>query len=275
MDKENLNLADNAENVIDDVTLTDGVDASTDITDVDTSKATDVNKEENTPDNGADNTNIDDNIDKTKAFSKRLSEERAKIEREYADKEANIILKNNKFAQDRGFKDFDDMQEYAEQEKLKTLGVQDTEAFKDVLNQYIENNPTVLEAKEVIKKQQLENGTRLLNEQISEISKIDADIKSFDDIYKMENRETFDNLIKKGYSMVDAYKISNFEKLSSKTSAKAKQQVLNGINSKEHLKTSSGAAGSDIIVPTEIMAQYKESGLTEDEARKHYAKMHK
>lgn len=274
MGEEN-NLADNAENVIDDVTFTDGENANTDITNVDTSKTTDVDDSNNTPNIGADNTDIDTSVDKTKAFSKRLNEERAKIEKDYAEREANILAKNNKFAQDNGFNDFEEMEAFAERKRLEELGVQDTDKFKTVLNDYIENNPTVIQAKEVIKNQQLENGTRLINEQVSEISKLDGDIKSFDDIVKMENREAFDNLIKKGYSMVDAYKVVNFDKLSSKQTAKAKQQVLNGINSKEHLKTTSGAAGSDIIVPANIMTQYKENGFNEEEARKHYAKMHK
>lgn len=262
MEENDLKLADNAEDVIDDVTFTDGENADTNITDVDTSTTTDVD------------TDINNNVDTTKAFSKRLNEERAKIEKEYADKEASILARNNKFAQENGFKDFEEMEHVAEQQRLEKLGVQDTDAFKNVLNEYIDKNPTVLQAKEIIQKQQLENGTKLLNEQIAEISKLDKDIKSIDDIIKMENREIFDNLVKKGNTLVDAYKIANFEKLSNKASAKAKQQVLNGINSKEHLKTTSGAAGSDIIVPSDIMAQYKESGLTEDEARKHYAKVH-
>lgn len=271
MDKDSVILADNADDVTDDVTFTDGVNADTDIKDVDVDTSIDTTTNE--PDDN--DSDVDVSIDRTKAFSKRLSEERIKIEQEYANKESAIIAKQNKFAVEQGFTSYAEMEEFAEQEKLKNLGVQDTDAFKNVLNEYIETNPTVLEAKEVIKKQQLENGIRLINEQVAEICKLDGDIKSFDDIYKSEKFEKFDNLIKKGYSMVDAYTVANFEKLSNKAIAKTKQQVLNGINSKGHLKTSTGAAGTDIIVPSDIMKQYKESGLSEDEAIKHYAKMHR
>jgi len=78
----------------------------------------------------------------------------------------------------------------------------------------------------------------------------------------------------KGYDLIDAFKLVNADKLNQVSTKKAKeiarQETLNKINSKKHLKTEkeSASAGNDVFVDKETLAIYKSMGITEKQAIK-------
>lgn len=254
--EEELEMADNTVETIDNMEFTDAVDASSE-------DKENIDKEIEIE---VDNTEAD--ISKTKSFAQRLKEERSKIEAESQSKLNNIAIA-------RGFNNWKELEEYTEKEKLQSIGVENIEEFKKILNETVENNPIVQQAKEIIERQSIEEGNRILNDQIKEIALIDNEIKTFDDLLKMDNFEEFDILVReRNYSLVDAYKIANFDKLSNKIAKQTKQKVYNNINNKGHITTMTGNAGKSITIPNELLQQYIDEGFTAKEAEEHYAKMH-
>ena len=94
----------------------------------------------------------------------------------------------------------------------------------------------------------------------------------------LPNREDFDRLvIDNKYSLVDAYKIVNFDKLMDKKTSAIKQQAINSVNGKSHLVSSAGTGADDVVVPAETMRLFKEMVPTAsmDEIKRYYAKSQK
>lgn len=128
----------------------------------------------------------------------------------------------------------------------------------EVLNQMIESNPAVQQAKQMTARLRQEDGERMLAEQVSEISKIDPDIKGFADLVKKPNFAQFDAMVRQGYALVDAYKLANYDQLAQKRAAAAKQQTLNQVAGKGHLSVTRGTnGGEDVVIPQETEAYYR------------------
>lgn len=152
---------------------------------------------------------------------------------------------------------------------------------EDEYNRFIGELPEVAEARrmaseaEAAKRSAKDAKAKAnIDEQVAIISKLNPDIKSVDDLIRDESYETILPLVKKGYAVSDAYRIANFDKLTSAAAASARQQERNSQISKEHL-TQSDSRGSGIeSVPADIRAQYREFNpdMTDAEIAKEYAK---
>lgn len=217
-------------------------------------------------------TNQNDNlIDKTKAFSERLKREKAKLEAEYENRKNEDL---NKVAVSRGFKDWKELSEYSKNDTLKELGIQDPDKFNQYVNNAIAENPIVVEAQRIINAQKAKDQEELLANAIKEINKLDSDIKTVDDLTKIDKYDEFYGLVEKGYSLPDAYKVIAFDKITSNKAAAAAQSVITNTNSKEHFKPMQGGKSKDVVVPPEILEGYKKNmpDMTEQEIREHYMK---
>lgn len=110
------------------------------------------------------------------------------------------------------------------------------------------------------------------------INAIDPSVKSFDDLMLMENAEEFAEKVRKGYSLSDAFIISNSKKLSQKIKAAAVKTALSRLVAKQHL-TGAGTGGGEaaIDVPAETYSLYKSlyPSITDSEIKKHYKMHHK
>lgn len=205
----------------------------------------------------------------TKAFSERLKQEKKLLEHQI--KEEND-KKLEKIAKSRGFDSWQELEEYDKKEKLQTMGINDPEAFNSVLDDAISNNPIVQEAKQILESQKQKEQDTIITEAITEISKIDPEIKSIKDLIALDNYEEFYALVQRGYSLPDAYKVFAFDKITGKKADSAAQNVIRNIDSKGHLKTVAGNKTNEIVIPDEILASYKKNmpDMTDDEIRKHY-----
>ena len=207
----------------------------------------------------------------TKEYSERLKNDREKIRKELEEE-------NNKrmdsIAKSRGFENWKELEEYSNKEQLQNLGVNDTDAFEKYLNNIIENNPEMIKARAIIAEQQQKDAERQLNDQVTEIGKLDSSIKNVNDLLNHPSYEKVLNRVKNGANLVDAFKLENFDTLTGRASDAAVQHTLNNINNKSHVKTTSGSASSDVVVPTEVYAMYKRNlpNWTDEQIKKHYAK---
>ena len=153
----------------------------------------------------------------------------------------------------RSVRDLNEYEQQYQADQMRQAGID-----PGVLNQMIEQNPVVQQARQMTAKMQQEEGQRYIEGQVAEISKVDPSIKSFADLTKADTFPQFDAMVRRGYSLVDAYKIVNFDRLSGQRAAAAKQQALNSVNGKNHLNTTKGAgSGEDVVVPEETMAMYR------------------
>lgn len=207
----------------------------------------------------------------TKEYSERLKNDREKIRKELEEE-------NNKrmdsIAKSRGFENWKELEEYSNKEQLQNLGVNDTDAFEKYLNNIIENNPEMIKARAIIAEQQQRDAERQLNDQVAEISKLDGSIKNVNDLLNHPSYDKVLDRVKNGANLVDAFKLENFDTLTGRASDAAVQHTLNNINNKSHVKTTSGSATTDVVVPNEIYAMYKRNlpNWTDEQIKKHYAK---
>lgn len=252
MNKEDM--AANAvidENSIEEITDTENANGNTDTTEVSNEKFTENNA--------------------TKAFSERLKREKQKLEQVYAEKQKNEM---NKVAVARGFKDWDELEKYSRQDSLKELGIENPEKFDLYVDELIAKNPTVVQAQRIIEEQVAQERDRVLTEAISEINKLDPDIKTVDDLTKIDNYDEFYDLVQKGYTLPNAYKVVAFDKITANKVAGATQKVITNINGKSHFQPLSGGNTTEVIVPEDVLASYHKNmpDMSDKEIREHYAK---
>lgn len=210
-----------------------------------------------------------DKISKTKAFSKRLNEERAKIAKAEEDK---TQAKLDEVAKERGFGSWSELEEYDRREKIESLGIVDGEAFDKVLSEAISKNPIVQDAKKIVESNMQKEQFEVIDAAISEIGELDPDIKSIDDILSMDKYDDLFDLVKKGASLVDAYKVVELDKIAEYKVKNITKDKITNMNSKNHLKSVKGGGSSSVTVPEDILAHYKKNNpnMTEDDIRKHY-----
>ena len=84
-------------------------------------------------------------------------------------------------------------------------------------------------------------------------------IKSKEDLVKLENFEDIVKLVEKGNSLVEAYKLANFDKLVSKKQSAAEQAAINQAKSKSHLQKTGGVADTSTLleIPERDIAEWK------------------
>ena len=157
-------------------------------------------------------------------------------------------------------------QRQANEQELQAKGVDPS-----IIDRMIAANPTVMQAQQVIEHAQKAEAKATLERDVAEIGKIDPSIKSLGDLASLPNFPQMYEFCERnpGASIVDAYKIFNFDN----RSQAARQQAINQMRGKDHLASqSTGVAQSDeyVEVPAEIMSRMKSEGKTEKQIRELY-----
>lgn len=148
-----------------------------------------------------------------------------------------------------------DLNEYKRQfqaDQLKQAGLD-----PNVLQEMIQNDPTVRQAREMTARLQQQEGQQALESEVSAISKLDPSIKTVGDLMNQPNADVFHSYVQKGYSLSDAFRLANFDRLAGKKAAAARQATINSVAGKEHLTTTKGAAGSDVTVTADEMEMFR------------------
>ena len=145
---------------------------------------------------------------------------------------------------------------------------------------FVENLPEVRDARRIKadaeerEKAEREQQMRAdVDRQLAEISALDPSVKTLEDLSKTENYDAFYELVKKGYSLADAYKIANFDALQGRRSAAAKQAAINA-ESKSHLQKTASRGKGSLTVPDDVMREYRAfcPEATDAEIAAHYNK---
>ena len=149
-----------------------------------------------------------------------------------------------------------DLMEYEQQyqaDQMRQAGID-----PGMINRMIEQNPVVQQARATTARVRQEEAQKAMEAQIAEISKLDPSVTDFNSLVRHPNFRQFDQMARRGYSLVDAFKLANYDQITGKKAAAAKQQALNSVNGKNHLNpTKSAGTGDDVVVPEETMAMYR------------------
>ena len=172
-----------------------------------------------------------------------------------------------------------DFEEYAKAvSKEKVDGILDkTGMTEDEFKQMVDELPDVKAAKKAKADYERQQQKITLDAQMAEVTKLNPDIKSVADLQKLDSYQTIYQYVLRGLSIPDAYKLANFDSLSGKTSAAAKQAAINAKAGKDHLTQTASRGEGAQSVPADVAEMYRAFNpkATEAEILAHYNKHHK
>lgn len=168
------------------------------------------------------------------------------------------------------FKALDAQNRARQQEILRQQGIDPS-----LIDQAVANSPIMRQAQQVIQQARMDEGNRMIESQLQQISAFYPEVKTLEDIANMPSFPAFDQYVRNGLSMVDAFKLANYDALSNRGTAAAKQAAINAAKSKGHLSPVGGGAGDDgkeVDIPSGDLEMWKEfyPGLSYKELRKKY-----
>lgn len=161
----------------------------------------------------------------------------------------------------------------AQQKIMREQELEEKGIDPSMIDRMIESNPVVMQAKQVIERSKLTEAEAMIQRDVAEVSKYDPNIKGVQDLLELPNFPEILDRVNRGASLVDAYKMVNFDNFMQHTNDAARQQAINQMRGKSHLQSqgSGVATGSDDVdVPAEIMSRWKSEGKTEKQIRELY-----
>jgi len=161
-------------------------------------------------------------------------------------------------------------QRQASEQELQEKGID-----PGMIDRMIASNPVVMQAQQVIEATKQNEAVARMQRDVAELSKYDPNIKTFEDLANLPNYPEMVNFVAMTNgqaSIVDAYKMLNFDNFMNHTGEAARQKAINQMRGKDHLSTQTGVATEDdlVDVPAEIMSRWKEEGKTEKQIRELY-----
>lgn len=179
--------------------------------------------------------------------------------------------------------DYDEYKRMREAERKKQIASRAGMSEQE-LDELAETLPAVQEAKAAqAKAEKLERELRekqareMLEDELRQISELDPAVKKIEDLEKLDCYEAIVEKVKRGYSLIDAYKIANLDRIRKGTEEKARQAAANAAASKAHLTPTASRGRGGVSVPAAVMENYRAlmPELTDAEIRAHYAKNHR
>ena len=173
--------------------------------------------------------------------------------------------------------DFDAYKQAFEEDQreklLKRSGMNEAQ-----FNAFIQSIPEVRKAKEAETAANRARAEIKVQEQLTEIRKLNPNIQSVRDLTTMESYPQLYAMVQRGYDLADAYRLANFAELSKREAGAARQSAINAVKSKSHMvPAAERSGGTEVVVPEETKKLYRQlnPGVTDEEIKRHYAKSHK
>lgn len=218
------------------------------------------------------------------AVQEALQQERARMDAQWNEFFAASGLKNTITGEPiKTREDYQKwQQEYQAQQASQKLKA--GELTPELLQQIVGQHPVVQQAKQLLEQnaaqqqsQQEQAQRQRIQEEISEIGKLDPSIQSVEDLMNMPEAEftAFKGYVDKGYSFLDSYRLSHMEQIADRRAEQARQQAMNNERGKEHLRPSGRSQGTGpVSVPPAVMRSYRlfNPGATDAEIQAHYNK---
>ena len=111
-----------------------------------------------------------------------------------------------------------------------------------------------------------------VDEQLRQIRAIDPTVKELGDLAKLDTYPKLYDMVKRGYSILDAYRLANYDTLTQRAAEASRKAAINSVQSKQHLKATESRGGGAIPVRDSVLEEYRvlNPGATKEEIQKHY-----
>lgn len=215
------------------------------------------------------------------AVRKALQEERGRAEEKMADFFKKAQLKNTFTGEDiTTMEEFDTWEKAYSGARLQRE-LQEGKLTPEGLERAISENPMVRQAQELLRKQEetaraaeAAAAQARVEAELLEIQKLDPEVKSVEDLLHMPTARAFYELVQRGNSFLDAFRLANYDRLTARAAEAARQQAQNLSRSKEHLKATAQRGGGAVSVPPEELRLFREMnpGASEAEIQAYYNK---
>lgn len=195
------------------------------------------------------------------AIAKARSEERQNITRILQG--AGLIDPTNKNGKIQSIEQLEERaKSNAAKEAAKAIS-ENRELTKEQLVALMENSESGREMLRTSAQAQTEKLGVYRQQQIALISKIDPDIKTFEDLQQIPEYEAFESYVRdNGLSWQDAYRLAAGNRIAQKGAAAARQQTLNSIGGKAHMTQDGSRGGEGTDIPKDVEAMYKQMDPT-------------
>jgi hypothetical protein len=130
-----------------------------------------------------------------------------------------------------------------------------------IIDSMIANSPVIRQAKAATAELNGLRAQQMLENDYKEILELDPSLNSAEEILNDPLMPLMMDKVARGMSLVDAYKIVNFDKLSSQKGQAAKQAAINQVKSKNHLATGAALNVADAgdEIPSNLVEKFKET----------------
>lgn len=137
---------------------------------------------------------------------------------------------------------------------------------------YVNELPEVKAAREAAQRAAAEGARARLDRDLRELNKLDPQVKGLEDLAQRPEYPEICQMVDKGLSLPQAYKLVYFDQLNARAAQAAKQGALNSVNGKDHLQRSIGRGEGAQPVPTGVAEEYRMlmPDATEAEIQAHY-----
>lgn len=129
----------------------------------------------------------------------------------------------------------------------------------ELITNLVNNNPKIRQAEMVMATAERVQNINRINSEVEELGRLDPSIKSLSDIpADVIEMVTRTNGV---VSLVDAYKIANYGKVSDSKQAAITQNAINQAKSKSHLNPVNGVATPDdgVEIPNDVLTMWKDA----------------
>lgn len=130
----------------------------------------------------------------------------------------------------------------------------------NVIDNLIANSPAVRQAQAATAELNNYRAQQKLEADYKEILALDPSLNGIDDILNDPSMPLMAERVAQGMSLVDAYKIVNFDRVFASKESAVKQQTINQVKGKNHLTTGASINVNDgeEDIPANMVGQYKE-----------------
>lgn len=152
------------------------------------------------------------------------------------------------------FEALDAQNDAMRRQQLESQGI-DTK----LLDELIANNPTVRQAQLVMEQSKQQEELRQFEADLQFVHALDPTVNTIEDLLNMPNSREVLNMVDKGYSLPDAFKLANWDKLTQQSTQASKQAAINALRSKSHMTPTDGVSdtSTDVDIPQSELASWK------------------
>lgn len=161
----------------------------------------------------------------------------------------------------RGARDY--FEALAAQERMNAREqLQQANVDPDLIDKMIQNSPVIRQAEQATAELNNIRAQQMLEEDFKEVLKLDSSLASSADIVNSDSYQAVCNFVANhpGVRFSEAYKIVNFDRLSSSKTEAAKQAAINQAKSKNHLSTGAALNVNEGMedIPASMLENFKE-----------------